>query len=231
MRVDLSLYVLVDPARAGGRALPEIAAAAVRGGATLVQLRDKQRATRALVDEARAIKQALARLRVPLLINDRVDVALAAGADGVHLGRDDLDLATARRLLGPRAIIGASSRSRADIEALAFGAIDYVCIGGLFATASKDNPDKPIGIAGFKNLARIVRERAPGLPVGAIAGIDENNAAAVMRAGADGIAVISAVTAAADPEAAARRLRAIVDQARSERPVLSSLSPVGRGTG
>lgn len=231
MRVDLSLYVLLDPARAGGRALPDIAAAAVRGGATLVQLRDKERETRALVNEARAIKRVLARLRVPLLINDRVDVALASGADGVHLGRDDLDLATARRLLGPRAIIGASSRSRADIEALVFGAIDYVCIGGVFATSSKDNPDPPIGVDGFRRLAGIVRERAPGLPVGAIAGIDETNAAEVMRAGADGIAVISAVTAAADPEAAARRLKAIVDQACNERPVLSSLSPVGRGMG
>ncbi len=231
MRVDLSLYVLVDPARSGGRPLAGVAAAAARGGATLVQLRDKESETRALVDEARAIKQALAGSRVPLLINDRLDVALASGADGVHLGRNDLDLATARRLLGPRAIIGASARSRADIEGLVFGAIDYVCIGGVFATSSKDNPDPPIGVEGFRQLARIVRERAPGLPVGAIAGIDENNAAEVMRAGADGIAVISAVSAAADPEAAARRLRAIVDQARSERPVLSSLSPVGRGRG
>ena len=217
MRVDLSLYVLLDPARAGGRPLAELAAAAVRGGATLIQLRDKASETRALVDEAKAIKRVLAGSRVPLLINDRVDVALASGADGVHLGRDDLDLATARRLLGPRAIIGASSRSRADIEALVFGAIDYVCIGGVFVTASKDNPDKPIGIAGFKELARLVRERAPGLPVGAIAGIDEKNAAEVMRAGADGIAVISAVSAAADPEAAARRLRAIVDEAKATR--------------
>ena len=135
---------------AGGRS-PELAAAAVRGGATLVQLRDKASETRALVDEAKAIKRVLAGSRVPLLINDRVDVALASGADGVHLGRDDLDLATARRLLGPRAIIGASSRSRADIEALAFGAIDYVCIGGVFVTASKDNPgqaDRDCGLQG-----------------------------------------------------------------------------------
>jgi thiamine-phosphate pyrophosphorylase len=217
MRVDLSLYVLVDPARAGGRPLAELAAAAARGGATLVQLRDKGSETRVFVEEARAIKRALAPSRVSLLINDRLDVALASGADGVHLGRDDLDLATARRLLGPRAIIGASARSRADIEVVAFGAVDYVCIGGVFATSSKDNPDKPIGIAGFKELACVVRERAPGLPVGAIAGIDEKNAAEVIRAGADGIAVISAVTAAADPEAAARRLRVIVDEAKAAR--------------
>jgi thiamine-phosphate pyrophosphorylase len=215
MRLDVSLYVLVDPARAGGRPLAEIAAAAVRGGATLVQLRDKTSETRGLVDEASAIRRALS--GVPLLINDRVDVALAAGADGVHLGRDDLDLRTGRRLLGPRAIIGASAKSRADIEALPFGAIDYVCIGGVFATSSKDNPDPPIGVDGFRALAALVRERAPGLPVGAIAGIDAGNAGAIMRAGADGIAVISAVVAAADPEAAARELRQIVDQARAAR--------------
>ncbi len=216
MRLDLTLYVLVDPARAGGRPLAEIAAAAARGGATLVQLRDKRSQTRALVEAASAIKRALAGSGVPLLVNDRVDVALAAGADGVHLGRDDLDVVTARRLMGPRAVIGASAKSRADIEALALGAIDYVCIGGVFATASKDNPDPPIGVAGFRALVGLMRERAPQLPVGAIAGIDEGNAAEIVRAGADGVAVISAVTAAADPEAATRRLRAIVDAAKTE---------------
>jgi thiamine-phosphate pyrophosphorylase len=217
MRPDLKLYVLVDPARAGGRPLAEIAAAAARGGATLIQLRDKEAQTRTLVEEARAIKESIRGLSVPLLVNDRVDVALAAGADGVHLGRDDLDLVTARRLLGPRAIIGASAKSRGDLEAIAWGAIDYVCIGGVFATASKDNPDPPIGVDGFRVLAKIARECAPGIPVGAIAGIDEKNAAEVMRAGADGIAVISAVTAALDSEAAARRLKAIVDQAKAVR--------------
>jgi thiamine-phosphate pyrophosphorylase len=215
MRPDLTLYVLVDPVRAGGRPLTEIAAAAARGGATLIQLRDKEAQTRALVEEARAIKESIRGSGVPLLVNDRADVALAAGADGVHLGRDDLDLAIARRLLGPRAIIGASAKSRGDLEAIAWGTIDYVCIGGVFATASKDNPDPPIGIEGFRTLAKVAREREPGLPVGAIAGIDEGNAAEVMRAGADGIAVISAVTAALDPEVAARRLRAIVDQAKA----------------
>ena len=214
MSVDLTLYVLVDPARAADRPLDEIAAAAVRGGATLVQLRNKTGETRALVEQARAIKRAIAGTRVPLLVNDRVDVALAAGADGVHLGRDDLDAVTARRLLGPKAIIGVSVRADSDVASLAAGAIDYVCIGGVFVTTSKNNPDAPIGVHGLAHLARLVRERAPGIPIGAIAGIDEGNAAEVMRAGADGIAVVSAVTAASDPEAAARRLRAIVDGAK-----------------
>jgi thiamine-phosphate pyrophosphorylase len=217
MKVDLSLYVLVDPLQAKGRSLTDVAAAAARGGATLIQLRDKSGETRTLVEDARAIKRALAGTGVPILVNDRVDVALAAGADGVHLGRDDLDPVTARRLMGPRAIIGATVRADEDVAALAPGAIDYVCIGGVFATTSKNNPDPPIGVNGFAHLARLVGELMPGMPVGAIAGIDEGNAAEVMRAGADGVAVVSAVVAASDPEAAARRLRSIVDAARPKR--------------
>jgi thiamine-phosphate pyrophosphorylase len=217
MKLDLTLYVLVDPAQAGGRSLGELAAAVAHGGATLVQLRNKTGSTREFIEQARAIRQALAGIRVPLLVNDRVDVALAAGADGVHLGRDDLEARMARRLLGPRAIIGSTVRSAADVAALAPGAIDYVCIGGVFATKSKDNPDPPIGLDGLARLGRLVRERAPGIPVGAIAGIDERNAGEVVRAGADGVAVVSAVIAASDPEAAARRLRGIVDAAKRQR--------------
>jgi thiamine-phosphate pyrophosphorylase len=216
MSVDLRLYVLADRAQAAGR-VNEIAAAAARGGAGLVQLRDKTSTTRAFVATAEAIKRVLSLSGVPLIINDRVDVALAAGADGVHLGGDDLDCATARRLLGPRAIIGATVRNRSDVDALAPGAIDYVCVGGVFATKSKDNPDPPIGIGGLTRLVQLVRARAPGLPVGAIAGIDESNAAEVIRAGADGIAVVSAVAAAPNPEAAARRLLELVDRALAER--------------
>ena len=219
MNVNLTLYVLVDPARAKGRPLADVAAAAARGGATLIQLRDKSGVTRTLVEQATAIKRSLAGSGVPILVNDRVDVALAASADGVHLGRDDLAPIVARRLLGPRAIIGATVRADADVAALAPGTIDYVCIGGVFATTSKDNLDPPIGVHGLAHLARLVRERMPGMPVGAIAGIDEGNTGEVMRAGADGVAVVSAVTAASDPEVAARRLRAIIDCARPKRGV------------
>jgi len=217
MNVDLSLYVLVDPAQSRGGSLADISAAAVRGGASLVQLRNKTGTTRELVEQAQAIKSALAGKTVPLLVNDRVDVALAASADGVHLGRDDLDPRTARHLLGLDAIIGATVRSDADALSLAPDAIDYVCIGGVFGTSSKDNPDPPIGLEGLARLAGLVRERAPGIPIGAIAGINASNAADVIRAGADGVAIISAVVAAADPEAAARQLRGIVDSAKAER--------------
>lgn len=217
MKADVKLYVLVDPAQSRGRPLAEIAAAAARGGATLIQLRDKTGSTREFVESARAIKTALQGTGVPLLVNDRVDVALAAKADGVHLGREDMEVEAARRLLGPGAIIGATVRSETDIQALVPDATDYVCIGGVFATSSKDNPDTPIGLDGLSRLARLSREKTPGIPVGAIAGINEKNAGDVIAAGADGVAVISAVTLADDPEAAARRLRGILDRALAAR--------------
>jgi thiamine-phosphate pyrophosphorylase len=215
MKLDISLYVLADPAVARGKPLDGLAAAAAKGGATLVQLRDKRGTTKRLIDEALAIKQALRGFGVPLIVNDRADVMLAAGADGIHIGRDDIDPATARRLLGPRAIIGVSIKNESDVAKLPIGAVDYAFIGGVFATASKDNPDPPIGLEGLRRLLGLLRARAPQLPVGAIAGINEENAAAVIDAGAEGIAVISAVIAAGDAEAAARRLRALVDAARS----------------
>jgi len=220
MKVDLSLYVLVDPAQVRGRPLLEIAAAVVRGGATLIQLRDKTGTTRDMIETARAVKTALAGSGVPLLVNDRVDVALAADADGVHLGREDMDPRTARKLLGPGAIIGATVRSEAEVAMLEPKATDYVCIGGVFATSSKNNPDAPIGLTGLVRLALRVRDAAPGIPVGAIAGINESNAGSVINAGADGVAVVSAVVAAANPEAAARRIRDVVDAELAKRELV-----------
>jgi thiamine-phosphate pyrophosphorylase len=217
VKVDLTLYVLVDPALSGGMQLAAIAGAAARGGATLVQLRNKTGSTAEIVAQAKAIKQALVGTGVPLVINDHIDVAIAAEADGVHLGRDDLDPRAARQMLGPDAIIGATVRADIDVAALAPGIVDYVCIGGVFATASKDNPDPPIGLLGLSRLARLARERLPGIPVGAIAGINERNTGEVIEAGVDGIAVVSAITVALDPREAARGLRALVDAAKAKR--------------
>jgi thiamine-phosphate pyrophosphorylase len=211
MSVDIRVYALLDPQRAGKFSLPDLASRVVAGGATLLQLRDKLGSTRQMVEEARAIRAAIAGSGVPLLINDRVDVALAAGAEGVHVGQDDMAADDARRLLGSGAIIGLSIKTPAEAEAAPLSALDYVCVGGVFATQSKDNTKAPIGIDGLAARAQIFRRRAPGFPVGAIAGIDESNAAAVMTAGVDGVAVISALSLDPDPAAATRRLRAIVD--------------------
>ncbi len=216
--VDLRLYGILDPERARGRDLAALARAAVGGGCTLLQYRDKHAPTRTLVERARAIKAALAGTGVPLLVNDRVDVALAAQADGVHVGQDDMHPDDARRLLGPQAIVGLTLKTEAQADALAGLPVDYGCIGGVFATTSKDNPAPPVGLDGFARIA--ARARRAGCPVGAIAGIDETNAAGVIGAGADGVAVISAIFSAPDPEAAARRLRAVVDQSLAARGAL-----------
>ena len=220
--LDLRLYALVDPERANGRPLDDLAREVVAGGATLVQLRDKQASTRRLVQEARTIKEALRASGVPLLINDRVDVALAAAADGVHVGQDDMAVADARRLLGRQAIIGLSIKTMAQAQDAPLDLLDYVAIGGVFATASKDNPDPPIGAQGLRALAATVRARAPELPIAAIAGIDRSNAGDVIAAGADGVAVISALSMTPDPAAAARDVRAIIDRALASRSLQSA---------
>ena len=154
--IDLRLYALLDPERAGGRDLADLARALEAGGATLLQLRDKRGATRCMIEQARAIKVAV---RVPLVVNDRADVALAAGADGVHVGWDDIAVADARRLLGDKSIIGLSIKTMQQAQAAPLHLLDYVCIGGVFATSSKDNPNPPIGVGGFKTLAAAVRAR------------------------------------------------------------------------
>jgi thiamine-phosphate pyrophosphorylase len=225
--VDLRLYALVDPARADGRSVDDIAKRVAAGGATLVQLRDKLGATRRLVTEARAIKAALP-TNVPLVINDRVDVALAAHADGVHVGQDDMTVADARRLLGNHALIGLSLKTMQQVEEAPLELLDYVAIGGVFATSSKDNREAPVGTDGLRRMAARVRARRAAMPIVAIAGIDAINAADAIAAGADGVAVISALSMTADPARAARDLRAIVDGALTQR---SSVSPAGRGLG
>src|SRR5262245_54539092 len=214
--LDLRLYALVDPERANGRTLDEVARRVAAGGATLVQLRDTTGDTRRMVSTARAVKEALPAV-VPLLINDRVDVALAAVADGVHVGQDDMAVDDARRLLGPQAIIGLSIKTVEQAEAAPVDLLDYVAIGGVYVTTSKDNPDPPVGVAGLTRIAQVLRRRRPELPICAIAGIDASNAAATIKAGADGVAVISALSQIGSPPDAARELRAIVDKALAER--------------
>lgn len=217
MRPDLRLYLVVDPNQSGGHDPVALAGLAARAGATLVQLRDKTATTRRAVARAKAMKKALKAGGVPLIVNDRIDVALAAGADGVHIGQEDMPAAAARRLIGPRAILGLTVRSEAEARAAPVELIDYVGLGGVFATASKANTTPPVGLDGLARIAAILRARRAGLPVCAIAGIDAGNAADVIRAGADGVAVVSAIAAAADPAAAARRLRELVDAALRNR--------------
>ena len=224
MTLDIRLYGILDPAATPGADLASLAALAAKGGATILQYRDKHADGRIMVERARAILAALDGTGVPLLINDRVDVALVADAQGVHLGQTDILPRDARALLGPDAIIGRTLTSEAHIRAMAKEPIDYGCIGGVFATSNKENARAPIGIEGLARLLGIARllglalsglarDATPALPLGAIAGITEANAAQVIATGADGIAVIGAIFARPDPLAAARMLRHIVDGA------------------
>lgn len=196
------LIAITDSLRDGPRGLALRAAAAVAGGATMLQLRLKEESARSLVEIARTI-QAMAP-EVPLIINDRADVALAAGAAGVHVGVDDLSPALLRRVVPPGFIIGASVGS--DDEVARAAGADYVGVGPVFATGSKSDAGAAIGPARFGELARRC-----GLPAVAIGGITSESVASVLSAGATGVAVISALFGASDPTMAARAIRDALD--------------------
>lgn len=198
---DLRLIAITDDVRDGVDGLVARAAAAVRGGATMVQLRLKYATGQELLATARALVTALP---VPVVVNDRADVALAAGAAGVHLGVDDLPVAAVRAMAPPGFIVGASFGGAAEL-AHARDA-DYVGIGPVYGTASKADAGEAIGVEGFARLRRLA---AP--PAVAIGGVDEHNAGMLREAGAAGVAVIRAVFGAAEPESAARRLREAFD--------------------
>jgi len=202
--LDLSLYLVTDRDLAQGRATGNIVAAAVRGGVTCVQLREKQASTREFVAEARAIKALLAaqERHIPLIINDRLDVALAVGADGVHLGQSDMELCDARRIAGANFIIGISVESVADAMAAAAAGADYLGISPVFATATKTDTASPLGLEGIRAIRAAV-----SLPLVGIGGINQDNASAVLQAGADGVAVVSAIVSAACPRSAAAALK------------------------
>ncbi|HET9715256.1 MAG TPA: thiamine phosphate synthase [Pseudolabrys sp.] len=216
MRPDLRLYALLDPNCAGGRSLTELARL-ICSSATLVQLRDKQGGTRDMVELARGLQAVLQAKHVPLVINDRVDVALAAHADGVHLGQGDMTPEDARRLLGSKAIIGLTVKTVTQANAAPLQVLDYLAVGGVYGTTSKDNTEAPIGTAGLREIVAAIRARNKEFPVCAIAGINSANAGDVIAAGADGVAVISAISLAGDPAAAARELLSTVDAAIDRR--------------
>ncbi|MGA2185588.1 MAG: thiamine phosphate synthase [Bryobacteraceae bacterium] len=199
---DWSLYLVTDRLLASPRAIEAVVAAAVRGGVTAVQLREKECSTREFVALARKLKEMLTPLAVPLIVNDRADVALAAGADGVHAGQSDMDCRDLRRLLGPGAIIGLSVETLEQAEQAAALPVDYLGVGPIFSTSTKPDAAPAWGIEQLAELRRRTRH-----VLVAIGGIHAGNAGQAIAAGANGIAVVSAICAAPDPETAARSLR------------------------
>ena len=206
------LYLVTDRALSLGRPVEEVVLAAVRGGAGIVQLREKELSTRLFVEEAQRIKRLLAPYRVPLIINDRVDVALAVEADGVHVGQQDMPYPLARKLLGRRAIIGLSVETVEQVlEAEAYD-VDYLGVSPIFPTPTKTDTLGAWGLEGLTQVRRLSRHRLV-----AIGGLNATNAESVIRAGADCVAVVSALCSAPDVQEAAATLRRIIDAALAAR--------------
>ena len=206
------LYVVTDETIGRGRSHAELARRAVAGGADAVQLRDKRLSGRELLDAASEVREVTRDAGALFIVNDRLDVALAAGADGVHLGESDLPIGHARRLSPPGFIIGASVGSvAAAVRAAAAGA-DYVALSPTFSTGSKDDAGPGCGLAALEGVRAAV-----SLPLVAIGGITTENVGDVIAAGADGVAVISAVVGQEDVTAAARDLRSRIAAAKAGR--------------
>lgn len=205
---DLGLYLVTDRELCLGRPLPEVVAQAVAGGVNVVQLREKSASTREFVELGRALLALLAPLGVPLVINDRLDVALAVGAQGAHLGQSDMPVAEARAILGPKALLGLSLETMAQLreaEALPPGSVDYYGLSPIFQTPTKADAGPGWGLAGL-GQARAEVDAGSRRPIVAIGGIRPGNAAGVLRCGANALAVVSAICSAPDPQAASREL-------------------------
>ncbi|KAF2171911.1 hypothetical protein M409DRAFT_50525 [Zasmidium cellare ATCC 36951] len=218
--VDYSLYLVTDstPAILGDKDLVAVVKAAVEGGATIVQYRDKTSDTADLVRIAKELHSVTKPANVPLLINDRVDVALAAGVEGVHVGQDDLDLKSARQILGPNAIIGVTANSEEEALVAARDGADYLGLGTVFATPTKENTKSIIGTVGVQHILSSLASQGHDVKTVCIGGINAGNTQRVLFQTAspqkklDGVAVVSAIMASERPKEAASKLQSLVKQ-------------------
>ena len=208
---DLSLYLVTDRSLSGGRELEYIVGEAVSGGVTMVQLREKHCSSREFYRLAVQLKRCLAPWRVPLIINDRLDIALACDADGLHLGQSDLSCGIARKILGKNKIIGLSVENVMDVTEANREEVDYIGISPVFSTPTKVDTAPELGLEGIREIASMAR-----CPSVAIGGINIRNAQSVLAAGADGISVVSAIMSAPDPHLAASELIQVVNQSRKQ---------------
>jgi thiamine-phosphate pyrophosphorylase len=195
------VYLVTDRTLIAGKSLEDTILQAVNGGVSVVQLREKEVSTRCFIEEAQRIKPLLAPYKVPLIINDRVDVALAVEADGVHIGQEDMPYPLTRKLLGKKAIIGLSVETMEQVLEAESYDVDYLGVSAIFATPTKTDTKHIWGIEGLRDIRKISRH-----PLVAIGGINASNAAEVIQAGADSVAVVSAICAAPDPQKAAQKL-------------------------
>ena len=206
MKDLLKLYLVTDRDLSLGRSLEEVVSEAVAGGVTLVQLREKDAATGEFIELAGRLMKILTPLGIPLIINDRVDVALAVDADGVHIGQSDMPYETARRLLGPDKIIGLSVENMDDLIKANSLDVDYVGISPVYGTPTKTDTAEPFGLEGLRKAVNMSMH-----PTVAIGGMNAGTIADVMAAGTDGVAVVSAICSAENIREAAAQLKAIVE--------------------
>ena len=204
LRKTLRLYLVTDRPLAMGRELEWIVAEAVKGGATMVQLREKDIDTRGFIELAKRLQPVLREAGVPLIINDRVDVALAVDADGVHIGQSDMPYEIARRLLGPDKIIGLSVENMDEVREANSLDVDYIGVSPVYSTATKTDTAPPFGLDGLREAVLLSRH-----PAVAIGGMNARTAPEVLKTGVDGIAVVSAICSAPSPREAAAYLRSI----------------------
>lgn len=208
--MDYTLYLVTDANLSRGRSPREVVEAAILGGVTVVQYREKSASTRRMIDEALELRDLCRRYSVPFIVDDRVDVALAVQADGVHVGQDDMPASLARRLIGHDKILGVSAENMEQALAAQADGADYIGASPIFATPTKPDAPPPIGVAGLLQMARTCP-----LPIVAIGGLNATNAGSMIRAGAAGVAVVSAIVGADDVQAAASELRHVIDLARA----------------
>jgi thiamine-phosphate diphosphorylase len=208
--MDYTLYLVTDANLSRGRSHLEVVQAAILGGVTVVQYREKQASTRRMIDEAWELRDLCRGHGVPFIVNDRVDVALAVEADGVHVGQDDMPASLARRLIGHDKILGVSAENVEQALAAQAEGADYIGASPIFATPTKPDAPQPIGVAVLLQMVR-----ACSLPIIAIGGLNATNAGSMIRAGAAGVAVVSAIVSAEDVQAAASELRHVIDLSRA----------------
>jgi thiamine-phosphate pyrophosphorylase len=208
--IDYSLYLVTDRGLSRGRTTLQVVEAALSGGVTCVQLREKTCTTREFIAQALSVKDCLKRHGVPLIINDRVDVAQAVNADGVHLGQNDMPIQTAKTILKDSMIIGISAESLEDAIRAERDGADYIGVSPIFATPTKTDTAPPLGLKGLRDIRKSVK-----IPIVGIGGLNRENAGEVIKHGADGVAVVSAIVSADDPEQAARKLKTIIERAKA----------------
>jgi thiamine-phosphate pyrophosphorylase len=209
-RFDLSLYLVLDPVLCVRHTMVETAVAAVAGGATVVQLRHKSATTAQRIELGWALQAALRDTRALLVVNDDVEAAVAIDADGLHIGQGDISPAEARRLIGPDMVLGLSAGTRADIDGVDQAVVDYIGVGPVFGTATKPDHAAPIGLDGLERLLATT-----SMPAVAIGGLKLEHVAAVLKTGAAGLAVVSAICGMPDPGQAAREFSERIRVARS----------------